>query len=216
MKSPRVALLPYVLAGLVAALLPLAASGRIKCWTNDDGVRECGNAVPPEYAQKAHREVSKAGVTVGTSKRAKTKEELRLEREEAARLAPIRAEEARKIRARKTKDRVLLSTFTSETDLTLAHEGQVTAIDIRIDHTEKILKQLERSLDELHSQAARLERTGKPITPEFESKIAKVERQMRDSSRFIEKRRLQKAELAAQYVEDRDRYRELKGLEKSN
>jgi len=216
MKSPGIALLPYVLAGLVAALLPLAASAGIKCWTNNDGVRECGNAIPPEYAQKAHREVSEAGITVGKSRRAKTKEELRLEREEEARLAPILAEQARKLRAREAKDRVLLNTFTSESDLILAHEGQVTAIEIRIDHTEKILKQLERSLEELHSQAARLERNGKPSTPAFENKIAKLERQMRDSSSFIEKRRLQKAELAAQFVQDRDRYRELKGLEKSN
>ncbi len=212
MKSPRVALLHAVLAGLVAALLPLPASAGIKCWTNDEGVRECGNAVPPEYAQKAHREMSEAGITVSRTKRAKTKEELRKEREEAARLAPLRAEQARKDRERKMKDRVLLSTYTTERDLTLAHEGQVIAIDIRIDHTEKILKQLERSLEQLRAEAAKLERSGKPVTPNFESKIAKVERQMHNTSNMIEQRRLQKADIAAQFVEDRDRYRELKGL----
>ena len=212
MKSPRVALLPTVLAGLVAALLPLPASAGIKCWTNDDGVRECGNAIPPEYAQKASREMSDAGITLSKTKRAKTEEELRKEREEAARLAPVRAEQSRKMRERKMKDRVLLSTFTSEKDLALAHEGQVIAIDIRIDHTERILKQLERSLGELRTQAAKLERSGKPTSPEFESKMAMVERQMQDSSSFIEQRRLQKAELAAQFIKDRDRYRELKGL----
>ncbi|MEE8297167.1 MAG: hypothetical protein V3R26_04980 [Hyphomicrobium sp.] len=216
MKSPRVALLHTVLAGLVAALLPLSASAGIKCWTNDDGVRECGNAIPPKYAQKAHREMSAEGITLSTTKRAKTKEELRKEREEAARLAPVRAEQARKLRERKMKDRVLLSTYTTEKDLTLAHEGQVIAIDIRIDHTEKILNQLERSLDQLRSEAAKLERSGKPITPSFESKIAKVERQMHNTSSMIEQRRLQKADLAAQFVADRDRYRELKGLKRSD
>ncbi len=216
MKSLRVALLPYALAVLVAAQLPLPASAGIKCWTNEDGVRECGDAMPPRYSQKAHRELSERGVTVSTTKRAKTKEELRIEREEATHLAVIRAEEARKIRARKSKDRILLSTFTSEKDLTLAHEGQVAAIDTGIDHTEKILKQLEQSLEQLHARAATLERNGKPITPELESRIAKVERQMQDSHTFIEERRLQKAELAAQFVEDRVRYRELKGIKKSD
>ncbi len=216
MKSLRVALLPYALAVLVAALLPLPASAGIKCWTNDEGVRECGNAVPPEYAQKAHREISKSGMTVSTTKRARTKEELRMEREEAARLATIRAEEARKIRARKTKDHVLLSTFTTEKDLARAHEGQVAAIDIRIDHTGKILKQLEQSLEQLRSQAAKLERNGKPVTPELESKIAKVERQMQHSHSSIEKRHLQKSALATQFAEDMDRYRELKGITKSD
>lgn len=212
MKSSRVAPLPCALAVLVAALLPASASAGIKCWTNNDGVRECGNTVPPEYAQQAHREVTGTGVTVSTTSRAKTKEELRIEREEAARLAAARAEEERKIRARKAKDRVLLSTFTTEEELVIAHEGQVAAIDIRIGHTEKILKQLEQTLEQLRSQAAKLERSGKTITPELETRIAKTEQQMQDRLDFIESRRVQKAALAAQFAADRDRYRELKGI----
>ena len=214
MKLPRIALLPCALAVLATVLLPGSASAGIKCWTNSDGVRECGHAVPPEYAQKSHREMTNTGVTVGTTERAKSGEELRTQREEEARLAVIKAEEARKIRERQTKDRVLLSTFTTEKDLTLAHEGQVAAIDIRIDHTERILNQLEKSLKQLHAQAANLERSGKTITPELKNKIAKVERQFQDSHSYIEKRRLQKAELASQFEEDLDRYRELKGISK--
>ncbi len=216
MNTPRVSLLPCALAVLAAALLPLPVSAAIKCWTNDDGVRECGNTVPPEYAQKAHRELTAEGITVGTTKRAKSKEELRIERAEAARTKATRMEEERKIRAREAKDRVLLSTFTTEKELALVHEGQVAAIDIRIDHTEQILGQLEHSMRQLHSQAAKLERGGKPITPELESRIAKNERKMRDSHDIIERRRRQKAEMDAQYAEDVIRYRELKGIKTSN
>lgn len=215
MNLPRIALLPCALAVLVTVLLPTDASAGIKCWTNSDGVRECGHTVPPEYAQKSHREMSDTGVTVGTTDRAKTGEELRTHREETARLAAEEAEKARLIRERQAKDRVLLSTFTTEKDLALAHKGQVAAIDIRIDHTERILNQLEKSLEQLHAQAASLERSGKTITPELKGKIGKVERQLQDSHRFIEKRRLQKAELASQFAEDLDRYRELKGLTKN-
>jgi hypothetical protein len=216
MNIPRIALLPCALAVLATVLLPSDASAGIKCWTNSDGVRECGHAVPPEYAQKEYREMSETGVTVGTTARAKSGEELRTQREEEARLAAIEAEKARRIRERQAKDRVLLSTFTTEKDLTLAHEGQVAAIDIRIDHTERILDQLGKSLEQLHAQAANLERSGKTITPELKNKIAKVERQLQDSHSFIEKRRLQKAELASQFADDLDRYRELKGLTKKS
>ena len=93
---------------------------------------------------------------------------------------------------------------------------QVAAIDIRIDHTERILNQLGKSLEQLHGQAASLERSGKAITPELKNKIAKVERQLQDSHSFIEKRRLQKDELASQFADDLDRYRELKGLTKKS
>ena len=50
--------------GLLCILIAtpaLSDAARIKCWTNNEGVRECGNAVPPEYAQKGHKEVSKSG-----------------------------------------------------------------------------------------------------------------------------------------------------------
>jgi hypothetical protein len=212
MNFSSIAKLPCARAVLVAALLPLPASAGIKCWTNNDGVRECGNVVPPEYAQKSHREITETGVTVSTTTRAKTEEELRAEREEAARTAQARAEAARKKRERETKDRVLLSTFTTEKELAIAHKGQVEAIDLRIGHTEKILKQLENNLAQLRSQAATLERSGKPITPELKKKMEKVQQQMQERYEFIEDRRLQKAELAAQYTQDLDRYRELKGI----
>lgn len=216
MDSSRVALFSCALAVLVAVLIPAPASAGIKCWTNNDGVRECGNVVPPEYAQKAHREMTETGVTVGTTNRARTPEELKKEREEAARLAAIRTEEARKIRERETKDRVLLSTFTTEKELAVAHESQVAAIETRIGHTEKILKQLERSLAQLRSEAAKLERSGKAITPDLKNKIAKIEQQMEDRHKFIENRLTQKSELAAQFSKDLDRYRELKGITKQS
>ena len=212
MNLPRAALLPGTVAVLVAALLPLPAAAGIKCWRNDDGVRECGQSVPPEYAQKGHDEMTDMGVTVSRTARAKSKEELRIRREEEVRTAAIRADEARKTRERQIKDRVLLSTFTTEKELAAAHEGQVAAIDIRIGHTEKILKQLQRSLKELRSQAAKMERSGKSITPAIQDKIAKLGQRLRDRNTFIDGRRLQKAELAAQFSEDLDRYRQLKGI----
>jgi len=216
MNISSIAKLSCARAALVAALLPLPASAGIKCWTNNDGVRECGNVVPPEYAQKSHREITETGVTVSTTTRAKTEEELRAEREEAARTAQARAEAARKKRERETKDRVLLSTFTTEKELALAHKDQVAAIDLRIGHTEKILKQLENNLAQLRSQAATLERSGKAITPELKNKMERVQQQMQERYELIENRRLQKAELATQYTQDLDRYRELKGITNSS
>jgi hypothetical protein len=216
MNTPRVPLLACSIAVLAVALLPLPVSAGIKCWTNDEGVRECGNTVPPKYAQKAHRELTEEGITVSTTARARSKEELQSERAEAARLKTIRMEEERRIRQRKAKDRILLSTFTTENELAIAHEGQVAAIDIRINHTNRILDQLERSLEQLHTQAAKLERRGKSITPELQTRIAKIEQNMQDSHTFIERRRRQKAEMDAQYSEDVARYRELKGIKTPN
>jgi hypothetical protein len=203
-----------LLIAALTALSPPASAGGIKCWVNKDEVRECGNVVPPEYAQKSHKEVSDQGITLSTTDRAKTKEELRKHRDEQRRLEEIEKEQIRLARERAAKDRVLLSTFTTEQDLLLAHDGQVAAIDVRIRHTNQIVKQLERSLEQLHAEAARLERSGKSLTPELEAKIDNMKQQIVESREFNDGRRQQKAELAAQFQLDLARYRELKGTTK--
>jgi len=205
--KPRKTLL-FAMAALAVLAGPVDSPAGIKCWTNKQGVRECGNAVPPEYAQQGHRELSDHGVTI---KRTKSEEELRKEREERARIAAIEAEKERERRRKAAHDRVLLSTFTTEEDLLLARDGQIAAIDSRIQHTEQIVRQLETSLEDLHAQAAKLERSGKPVTDQLRAKIDSVQSQIDESHEYIRERRKRKAEVVEQFAADLARYRELKG-----
>jgi hypothetical protein len=43
----------YLLVTLISLTcgFSLTADAAIKCWTNKEGVKECGDTVPPEYAQ---------------------------------------------------------------------------------------------------------------------------------------------------------------------
>ena len=183
-----------------------AQAGRIKCWTNKDGVRECGNAVPPEYAQKGHEELSKQGVVIDRQARAKTQEEMAEERRRAeeARLAEERARE------RAALDRVLLDTFTSEDDLRLATEGRLQAIESRIGHTERVVGKLRTNLAALEREAANLERSGKPVSAGLREQIGDVQRQIDDNLGFIEDRRKEQATVEEKFQADLARYRELR------
>ena len=82
---------PYGSFGTVALLALCgylnSAEAAIKCWTNKEGVRECGNAVPPEYAQQAHEEKSTSGMTIKRTERSKTPEELAAARSGSAAVA---------------------------------------------------------------------------------------------------------------------------------
>ena len=99
---------------IVLAAAPSAHAG-IKCWTNKDGVRECGNSVPPEYAQQETETKDKRGLTIDKSERAKTLDELEAERQRAK----IDQRLAVETQKRAARDRVLLDTFSSEDDLVL-------------------------------------------------------------------------------------------------
>ena len=71
-----------LLASFIFLICCLAnpAGANIKCWTNEDGVRECGNKIPPEYSQGASVKISRGGVIIGEEEAAKSLETIRKEK----------------------------------------------------------------------------------------------------------------------------------------
>lgn len=184
-----------------------AIAAKIKCWTNNEGVRECGNLVPPEYAQQGHEEKSAGGVTVKTTGRAKSLEELELER------SAEREKAATALRAREqaAKNRVLLDTFSSEEDMLLARDGQIAHLESQIKLTESHIQKLERSLDELVKNAADHERQGKHPPEKLVRDIESLGKQVRDNRVFIETKRRESAKIVEKFEVDIVRFRALKG-----
>ena len=192
---------------LLLTTIAYPVSAGIKCWTNSDGYKECGNVVPPEYSQQGHEELSDQGVTVKKTARAKTAEELAEEEEAKVQ----QAERERQAKEQAAKDRVLLDTFTTEEDLILTRDGKLLAIDTRIAHTKQVTVGLEQQREDLEEQAANQERAGQKVSDELLSDIDSVGRQIEEHMAFIESRQQEKIELRAQFESDLARYRQLKG-----
>jgi hypothetical protein len=185
----------------------LNVEAKIKCWTNNDGVRECGNSVPAEYAQKGHHEMSEGGVKRRETGRAKSLEGLELERaaeREKAAAVEIEREQA-------AKDRVLLDTFSSEDDFVLALDGQVAHLESQIKITENHNTRLKLSLEELIQDAANHERRGKEPPEKLVTLIKSLREQMRDNKAFIGTNHLEQIALQAKFDTDIARFRKLKG-----
>ena len=202
-------------AGMLLLLggLPLgSAVGGIKCWTNHEGVRECGNAVPPEYAQQGHEERSSRGFTKDITGKAKSVEEVKAEREarEAAEAeAAKRAAEARK---QAEIDRVLLATFSSEDDINMARDGQLANIESQIKITREHIKKLDASLDEMIANAAEQEKRGREISADLRKGIDETRRQIEDEGKFITNRLDEEEKIKAKFETDLARFRELRGV----
>lgn len=193
---------------LVAVLLalPVAVQASIKCWTNKDGVRECGNVVPPEYAQKGHEEISKGGASVREVEGAKTPEEL-----EAERRAREQVEERQRlVRKQAAEDRVLLQTYTSAREIDLALEDKLTVLNSRIRLTHSHIEKFNQNLELLRAKAAREERSGKGVSDKVKEDIAQVERQIEKNRQFVEDSEREKAQLIQEYAADKERFLKLK------
>lgn len=191
-----------------AAKTSPGSGGHIKCWHNKDGVRECGNAVPPEYAQQGTETKDKHGVTIGETGRAKTLEELEAER--AANKA--KEQEADTVRKRAAQDRVLLDTFATEDDMVLTRDGQIAHLESQIHLVESHIVKLQKNLDQMIERAAETERRGEKPTDEVVRNIDNVRNQLADNHKFIDTKHTEQDVIRARFEADITRFRELKGI----
>lgn len=197
-------------ACLAGADLSADAFAAIKCWINKDGVRECGDVVPPEHAQKEIHTINPRGIVVDVRPRAKTPEEVEQERQEKLLEDTRLAEEKRLREIADARDRLLLSTFSTETEMQAARDRALESIDGLISVNHAMILQLDRKLDELKKNAARLERAGKEIPDELKSEMEDLERQIVDKQDFIASQEREKDKVRENHSADLRRYRELK------
>ncbi|MGH8469898.1 MAG: hypothetical protein ACREVY_13245 [Gammaproteobacteria bacterium] len=196
-----------LLALVLVSSISLDASAGIKCWTNKEGVRECGNVVPAEYAQQGHTRFNAQGVAIGHKKRAKSQAEFA----EEERIKKQTAEEDRKRQEAEKADRVLLDTFSSEDDLVFAREGKVSAIEAQIQLTESHIEKIQDNLDRMIAIAADLERRGQKPSEQAMADIEKVRARVAENRSFIETKRKEQESVRQQYATDIERFRKLSG-----
>lgn len=198
-------ILSSAIVALSVSSLPSYA-GKIKCWKNSDGIRECGNIVPPEYAQKGHEELNSQGIRVKTHERALTKEEV-------AERKRIKAEEKAKqdvIDAKARQDRVLLSTFANEDEIVMARNGKITAIRTEIRLTKKSLNKAIARLNDSRKKAAGFERSGKKAPQRISNEIATSQKQIANYEQFVTSKENELNKITTQFDSDLKRFRVLR------
>ncbi len=202
--------IPIALLALSLIVLPTASQAAIKCWVNKDGVKECGDKVPPEYAQEGHKELSERGFVVDEKERAKSEEELEEERRQEA----LKAEEERLAAERERRDQILLQTFSSVSDLEKARDDKLLALESTISIIETRNEKIQADLDNRIKKAADEERAqGKP-SEELLKDIEDLRRQITNNNQHIAEKRSEQEELKETYARDIERFKELKSVER--
>lgn len=196
----------FALSGLT---LSGTAQARMKCWTNNEGVRECGNKIPPEYAQKEHQELGKSGVVREKTERAKTDEELA----EARRLEKEKSKQAKLDANKKKQDQILLSTFSNVSDIERARDERVTALEATIKLTKARNDKIQLDLDKRIQTAANAERAGKEPPEALLADIESLKRQISNNDKFIDGKRAEQEVIKEAHAKDIEHFKKLKGIE---
>lgn len=207
---PSLTGLVFMLSLLFSA--PAAMAGSIKCWTNTEGVRECGYSVPPEYSQQRIEIMNERGIRIGVKEAAKTKEQL----EEDARLAKLKLEELQRQKESRLQDSILLNTFTTERDLKISYDDKMEVIKGLIDISNTSTRSLQQNLQAIQIKAANFERAGETMPENVINEINNLKRQIKDNDDYVAQKQREIKSLELKYEADLKRFRELKGTTPTN
>jgi len=205
LKQTSLAAITMALISVSLVVVSTSAQARIKCWENNDGVRECGKTVPPEYSQQGHEEISSQGITVDQTERAQTQEE-RLEEE---RLAAIQAKEDTIIAEKAAQDKILLDTYSNTDDIQMTSDGKIAALESTIKLANKRNEKIQANLDKNTATAAAAELAGKQPADDLIKDIESLERQIKNNDKFIADKRLEQEQIKKEYAEKIVRFEQL-------
>jgi len=210
MKTMKTSVSKKSIMLLSISTLLFAGSGlkaqSIKCWTNNEGVRECGNSVPPEFAQKGHEQLSRQGMVLDQQQRAKTAEELEAE----AKLEAGRAEEEQRLEQQAKQDKILLATFSSVADIEQVRDERLVAIESSIRLAEKRTETIQADLNKRIQAAADAERSGNAPNAELLKDIDSLTRQVNANNTYIAEKQRELEDTSNKYAADVERFKILK------
>jgi hypothetical protein len=204
-------LLPLVISLAVAATptsAALAGTKRLYRWVDENGTVHYTDTIPPSAADQGRTELSKEGVRLKSVPPAKSADTVAKEAE----LERLRKEQQALIEAQNAADRVLLQSFRSEDDIVMVRDGKMAAIDVMIEVTRNNVGRQQRALAKLRSEAADLERAGKPLPQRLTRGITDMERAIQDAYAGILDRQAQKKSIYEKFDKDLARFRQLKRL----
>lgn len=196
--------------GLVCSLIFYSAliDARIKCWENTLGVRECGDKVPPEFTQQGYYELDRDGVIRSTRDRAKTIEELKEEK----RIAKIVEQEEKIKKKQEIRDRTLLDTFASVSDIEKARDSRISTLEANIKVIKLRNNKIKMKLDDHNKYVEKLKKQERTVSADFTKNIESLKKQINKNNKFVKERMQEKERIIASHEADIERFKVLKKI----
>ena len=197
------------LAGLALAALILsvpAARAATYKWVDDQGVVHYTDKMPPEAINKGSVELNRQGVQIKKNEPALTPEQRRAkeaEEERARQAAKVREEIAR-------KDRALLQSYTTESEIDLSKKRALGTIDAQMQSAQAYITTLNKRKDEIQGRVAAL--NGKPPPPALEREASSINEELEKQADLIATKRKEIGVVTARYDADKQRWRELRQI----
>ena len=199
--------LPLAGAALAACVL-LATSGTARAatykWVDEKGVIHYTDKMPPEEINKANVELNKQGVPVRKTEPAPTPEQLR-----AKAAADQRQRELAKERDELgRRDRALLSSYTSESEIDLARNRSLRTIESVVQSSKAYSEQLGKRKAGIEAKKS-TEFANKPMPVTLERELETINLELARQEDLLALKQKEVAAVNARYDTDKKRWQEL-------
>lgn len=193
-----------VTASATAVAAPPGKSHTMQCWTDEHGVRACGDRVPPQYAQGEREVLNSQGMVTDTKSRKRTAAEVV---EDQKKEAAIEAEK-RRLSEQTAYDRYLLQTFQSVTQMQAVRDNRVATLDGRLGLAEKSVTENEKTLQGLRERA-----TAKPNDVRLKKQVKEYESSLVDTLKAVAQMKKDRENTNTKFDRDVARYKKLRSGE---
>ncbi len=207
MTSYRLLKLLLTLPVLYVAVISDGVAERLYKWVDANGNIQYSNRLPPEASQHERQEMNEQGRVLKIYSAPQTEEQ----KAEAKLLAELEAKRKARARKRAIYDRSLLATYSSVEDMRDAQNGKVTMIESLIQLTHSRVDSMQERLTTLAGEAARYERSGKPLPFTLKQQIQNLRDQIEHNRQFAADKEAEMVEIRAQFARDISRYEKLTG-----
>ena len=195
-----------MLAFAGSILLASMANATTYKWVDDQGVVHYADKIPPEAINKGNVELNKEGVPIRKNDPALTTEQRRAraaEEERARQQAKMREETQR-------KDRALLQTYTTESEIDLARKRALGTIDGQVQSALAYTETLNKRKQEITTKVAAF--GDKPLPPALERERVSNNDELDKQAELIATKRREVAAVNARYDADKQRWQELQAV----
>ena len=202
--------LPLAMLMLATAMLmaPAVRAATYK-WVDDQGTVHYTDKMPPEAVNKGSVELNKQGVPIK-----KTDPALSPEQRRAREAEDERTRQAAKIRDEiQRKDRALLQTYTTESEIDLSKKRALGTIDGQIQSAQGYIATLNKRKEDITNRIAAL--GGKPQPASLEREMVNVNEELDKQADLIAVKRKEMVAVTARYDADKQRWRELRTMAES-
>ncbi len=199
------------MTAFLCAISYQANAGTLYKWIDENGQIRYSDRLPAKQVRKKHQQLNSQGVVLSTKEAAKSAEELAAAAEARRKLEEQQAA-ATKVRETQFKiDQVLLLTFSTEQELTLARDDRLEVLESVIQLINKSIDVTQQQLDQLQSSADEIYLSkGKEVPGGLAQKIEHFTRKIENRSAQLDAKMAEKSKINKQYRVDLARFRELK------